>query len=845
MRTFIAPDEGIGDLGSTPSEWINSALLVGLSATSSSSSEGPLPGWLLEPGDFYTKTVGELTDSLSSILPFLELLIGLVAFAFALALILRHLRTSSLLAGGRYLRIMPPPDIDPDGAMTLWMGLHALLRPAWARLIYGQPHLSWEVVAADTQASVGLWVAARVPPGLVEQAVQSAWPGARVERAEAVQLQRRPSPVGCEMNLSESEEYPLGEGIGADPLRLVLGALSLLNPGERAIIQLLARPVTGRMRHKVRGAARRLRQAHYGSHPAGRPRQSSAPDPTVAEDIRMILQKGAHPMWEVVIRVAVASPNADAARGKIHALAGALAVFAGPNDFVRGRIRGGSAAICKRSMRKGLLLSAPELARIATLPSPSALPALQRARARTVAPPRDLPQIGKPLGRSDHPGYGREVALAVADAAHHIHMVGETGTGKSTLIAQMVLADAEAGRAAVVIDPKGDLVNSIVERLPKEAINRTCLFDPDDPEVAVGLNVLSGDDPDLVVDQIVSVFRRIYADAWGARSDDIMRCACLTLTQVPGATLADVGALLTNDEFRAQVRRDPRRFKNIGDVNLFWDWFEQLGPQRAANIGPLMNKLRAFLLRGPVRAIVGQSDPKLDVGKLIDSGGLLLVRVPKGTIGEETSRVLGAFIVARVWQVCMQRARQAERDRSSLGLYVDEMHNYLALPRSFEDMLAEARGYGLGLVLAHQHMGQLTRDVRDALAANARSKVVFATSPDDASILSKHFAPQLSDYDLANLEAFQAACRPCINGAHGPAFTFRTEPLKPETAGRAVELRNEAAKNFAVTRSEVDSRLRNRIGELGDEWVDESVVASPVALRLDHQPVPVLRGKRR
>lgn len=819
--------------------------LTGSSSDAAPAPGGPLPSWLFEPADFLSPAVEFLSGSSRLILLIGGMSVGMAVIAGAVVVMLRSWRSRSLLKGGRYLRIMPPPEIEPDGAMTLWMGLHALLRPGWARLVFGQPHLSWETVAADTEASIGLWVAARVPPGLVEQAVQSAWPGARVELSQAPPVPRRPGPVSCEMRLSESEEYPLGEGIGSDPLRLVLGAFSLLSPGEQAMIQLLARPVTGRMRHKVRGAARQLRQAHYGSQARGRSKPSSLPDPTVAEDVRMILQKGAHPMWEVVIRVAVASANGPSARGKIHALAGALAVFAGPNDLVRARLRGGPVALERRSMPKGFLLSAPEVARIATLPSPLALPSLQRARARTVAPPRDLPEIGKPLGSADHPGYARKVALAVPDAAHHLHLVGETGTGKSTLIAQMVLADAEAGRAAVVIDPKGDLVNSIVERLPEQAVGRTCLFDPDDPEVAVGLNVLSGEDPDLVVDQIVSVFRRIYADAWGARSDDIMRCACLTLTQVPGATLADVGALLTNDEFRAQVRSDPARFKNIGDVNLFWDWFEQLGPQRATNIGPLMNKLRAFLLRGPVRAIVGQSDPKLDVGKLIDSGGLLLVRVPKGTIGEETSRVLGAFIVARVWQVCMQRARRAERDRSPVGLYVDEMHNYLALPRSFEDLLAEARGYGLGLVLAHQHMGQLTRNIRDALAANARTKVTFATSPDDASVLSKHFAPQLSDYDLANLEAFQAACRPCINGAHGPAFTFRTEPLEPEIPQRATEARDAAARNFGVPRSQVDARLRNRIGELGDEWVDEPVVESPVGLRLDHRPVPVLKANRR
>jgi TraM recognition site of TraD and TraG len=287
-----------------------------------------------------------------------------------------------------------------------------------------------------------------------------------------------------------------------------------------------------------------------------------------------------------------------------------------------------------------------------------------------------------------------------------------------------------------------------------------------------------------------------------------MRAACLTLAQIPGATLAEVPMLLTDIEWRQSIRE---RLGEWGGLSAFWRWYERLPEQqRAQHIAPLLNKLRAFLLRGPVRAIVGQAKPKRNVESLIDDGGLLLVRVPKGTLGEDTSRLLGAFVVARVWQRCMQRASLAEEERPDAALYVDETHNYLALPRSFEDLLAEARGYRLSLVLAHQHMGQLTKDVRDALAANARTKVVFTCSPEDAFVLERHFMPDLSAYDLSHLATFQAACRPCVRGGQGQSFTFRTEALPAGSEARKEEVRARSAELFAVPRDDVEDVIDSR-----------------------------------
>jgi uncharacterized protein DUF87 len=781
----------------------------------------PTPGgpirYLLDPFGFARDVLHALKEFTLDALPWIALAITIGAVVLVAWRLFLALRDRRLREGARRVRILPPPEVDPQQARLLWMSLHALLRPWWKRLVFGQPHLGFEAVGRPEEIDVALWVPQDVPRGLVERAVEVAFPGARTEPSDVDPLAELARSDGhmeaCEFRLAEPEWFPVGEGAGDESLGLALAALTGLGENENAFVQVLARPLTSRARYRLLRAARVLRAG-------GRPGRFSwrvgrggaghrpAPDPTVEGDVRAILAKAASPLWACTVRVAVLADDRAQAKGRIHGLAGAFAVFEGRNGFRRRRANRPHRAIARRLMGRLLLLSVPELAQIATVPAAGAVAGLDRAGAKTVAPSRTLPSTGMVLGRADHPGVSRPVAIAVEDARHHLHVIGETGTGKSTLLANLVLQDAAAGRAAVVIDPKGDLVEAILERLPEGCEDRTCVVDPDDRKDAVGLNVLAGTDPDLIVDHVAGVFKRIYEPWWGPRTDDIMRAACLTLAQIPGATLAEVPLLLTDFDWRRAIRE---RLADVGGLSAFWSWYERLPEQqRAQHIAPLLNKLRAFLLRGPVRAIVGQVTPKRDIESLIDEGGLLLVRVPKGTLGEDTSRLLGAFVVARVWQRCMRRASLPEEDRPDATLYVDETHNYLALPRSFEDLLAEARGYRLSLVLAHQHMGQLPRDVRDALGANARTKVVFTCSPEDALTLERHFAPDLSAYDLSHLATFQTACRPCVGAGQAQAFTFRTDALQPGSPARAEVVRRRSAELFAVPRDEVEEVIESR-----------------------------------
>ncbi len=780
-----------------------------------------LPAWLeellLHPARFFRRLLNVVVDFLADLLPLAITLVGLVLLAALMRLAWRWWRERRLASGARRLRIHPPPDVDPGRAEVLWLGLHSLLRPWWRRILTGQPRVAWEVVGTSDDAGVSIWVPKTVAPGLVERALEVAWPGARIEEASedpTVAFRRRNGSAiaACELVLADREWFPIGGESKLGPLELALAAAGHLAAEDRALIQVVAQPATSRSRHGIRRAAQALRAGvspGRWSWRAGRVSSAKRPtsDPLREADVRSVMAKAAEPAWHCVVRVAVETSSRRASRGRIHALAGAFAMFEGRNGFRRRRIRGGLRALRARSLSRSYLLSTPELTRVASLPATGTLAGYEASGARTAPPPRTLPAVGMVLGEADHPGDTRPVALAVEDARHHVHIIGETGTGKSTLLANLILQDAEGGRSAVVIDPKGDLVEAVLERLPRGAERRTCVIDPDDHDWAVGLNVLAGGDPDLVADQVLSIFSRIYGPYWGPRTDHIMRSACLILMKVPGTTLAEVPVLLTDFRWRHAIRE---RLGDTADVDRFLSVYERMPEQQRMNqFAPLMNKLGAFLLRGPVRAILGQVGSALDVGALLDSGGLLLVRVPKGTLGEDTSRLLGMFVIARVWQACMRRASLTEAERPDTTLYVDEVHNYLALPRSFEDLAAEARGYRLSLVLAHQHRGQLPSEIREALDANARTKVVFTCSPDDARYLEPHFTPKLSAFDLSHLALFQAACRPCVGGGREAAFTFRTAPLRPGSRGRAREVR-EASRSFARPRREVDEEIGTR-----------------------------------
>ncbi|MET8757516.1 DUF87 domain-containing protein [Lentzea sp. NPDC004782] len=807
----------------------------------------PISDYLRDPLGAFHNVLAHLRDLALTWGPIVGPVLAVAVTAAAIAR--RRWRSryhQRLMTNARLITVLAPPTVDPSGAITMWSNLVGLLRPGWLRHFGGQPHLAFELTFTDDGVQIRLWVPGLVPPGMVERAVEAAWPGAHTRTTPAkppiptkATAGRRVEAVGGELRLARSEALPIRTDHPADPIRAMLGAPVGLGPHERACVQILARPVAG---HRVTKARRAARRVHAGGsvHLVGRLLDAITPGKTpkpststrtpgldrqtsleyAAQD-RAVVEKLRANQFETRIRYTVATTVPEDAtsgevqavrevlRGRGHAIASAFAAYSEHNYYRRVRLRRDPVAVlAERRLGKGDLLSIPELAAIAHLPIDESTPGLQRAGAKAVPPPPGIATTGeqiKPLGLSDS-GHSRPVGLHVADARHHLHILGATGSGKSELMARMILADTEAGRGVVVVDPKGDLVSDILMRLPEELGEKVVLFDADSRARPPVLNPLEGADKARAVDNLVSIFSRIYASSWGPRTDDILRAGLLTLTAMPGTpTLVDLPKLLTVPAFRQ------RACDQIDDEVLkgFWSWYDDLSEaSRAQVIAPLMNKVRGFLLRPFVRAAIAGGQSTVDMDEVLNTGGICLVRIARDALGMETARLVGSIVVARTWQAATRRARIPQRQRRDCGLYIDECHNFLNLAYPLEDMLAEARGYRLSMALAHQYLGQLPKELEEGISTNARSKIFFNASPEDAKRLARHTMPRLSDHDLSNLGVYHVAARLVLGGEEAPPFTAVTEKLPPAIPGRAKAIRKAARFNTRPPVADADTATR-------------------------------------
>ncbi len=776
---------------------------------------GPLVEFLTDPGGIWSTVWGKGIGWLAAHALFLALCaLGAGGGGYMLRHRLHLWRERRLAEGARCVEILAPPAVAPRGGEVLWAQLSGLLRPWWRRITTGQPHLAFEYTWSHTGLHIRLWVPGTVPLGLVRRAVEAAWPGSHTRVTEPVPLLPDGHIVTAgRLRPARPSVLPLRTDHPTDPLRALLQAATGMAEHESACVQILARPATAGALRRARRQARKLKAGHASWRlPAlaalllhrPQPAATGKQDPEHPAAVRQVAAKLSGSQWSCALTyAATCTPKAqraqDVARGRAHALASAFGLYADRNYLARFRLRHPEPHLHARRLPwRTALLSVPELAALAHLPVDADAPGVRRAGARSVLPPPSVPEPSlrsavKPLGRSDT-GAHRGVGLAVPDARHHLHVMGATGSGKSTLIANLALDDVRNRRGVIVIDPKGDLVTDLLDRLPDTCADRFVLIDPDDPHVPPCLNVLDGTEIDVVVDNITGIFRRIFTAFWGPRTDDVMRAACLTLLKHRNrtrqlVTLADVPRLLGESAYRLRIipaLKDPV-------LRGFWAWYESLSePSRAAVVGPVMNKLRAFLLRDFARRAIAAGPSTFDLAQVLD-GGVLLARLPKGALGEETARLLGSFIVAGTWQAAAARARTPEHARIDATLSIDEAHNFLTLPYPLEDMLAEARGYRLSMLLAHQHLAQLPRDLREGISANARNKIFFNTSPEDANTLERHTLPTLAAHDLAHLGPYQAAAHLLVGGAETAAFTLTTPPPPPAGPRRAADRRTPAA----------------------------------------------------
>lgn len=415
---------------------------------------------------------------------------------------------------------------------------------------------------------------------------------------------------------------------------------------------------------------------------------------------------------------------------------------------------------------------------------------------------------GKVIGAANT-GPRQRVGISLADCRHHLHILGPTGTGKTSLLLRLILDDVAAGRGVAAFDPaKGDLVRDLLDRLPAAAGDRLVVIDPDETDAPPSINLLDpavhGGTPHEVAAAVTSVMAKVWARWWGHRTADICYHGLLTLACQQEATLAQLPRLLSDSRWRARrVRAAIDRLGTWEATSLaeFWDGFAMLPPgSRSAVTAPLLSRLRLVLAHPLASELFGVAATTFRFADILD-GGVLMCRLPKGLLGEDGTRLIGSLLLAGLWQATAARARLAEERRVDATVVLDECHNFLHLPIGIDDALAEARGLHTSFVLAHQYLGQLSGEMAAALDANARNKVYFALAPRDAADQAHHLTPWLDEGDLTRLGAFEVVLRPVAGGRITPPVTADTLPPPPPIPGRAETLRRAARQHTGLPAS--------------------------------------------
>jgi hypothetical protein len=385
------------------------------------------------------------------------------------------------------------------------------------------------------------------------------------------------------------------------------------------------------------------------------------------------------------------------------------------------------------------------------------------------------------------------VALDTSAALHHTCVAGPSGVGKSALIARAVLSDIERGYAGVVIDPKADLIETILKRVKPEHAERIVVLDSgDESRPVAGIDVLHGGDPDARADVLTRTLKSMFD--WTIRSEIWGRLAILTLSMVPGATLLDMGRLFADEPYRRGAVARLRDDYLIGS----WQNYEALSPAAKVDmVQAPMARLTALLSRPRVRAVLANPEPKLDIARLFAEKKFLLVSLAPGVLGE-AAPLIGSAVMYAVWSAIESRVALPPEQRHLINLYVDELATLTnGLPNSFELIAERARGLGAGLTVALQTLGRIPEPTKSALLGNAATFVTFRAPAEEAAAIARQL-PGLTPQDVQALGRFEVAAR--IGTGVGSAVsvvTGRTEPLPLET-GLADSIRAASAARYGT-----------------------------------------------
>jgi len=596
-----------------------------------------------------------------------------------------------------------------------------------------------------------------------------------VDRAESLREIWTGSGLVVDFGLSREFMLPLAtpSDFDVDPLISVVAALGDLRDDEVGVVQVLLQATRNPWAPSVLRAAS---DGEGGSFFADAP-----------EILAGAKKKVSTPFFAVVLRVAALCSDPDRAWTIVRALGGSLGQLTNPsgneliplsNDDYPDDIHEED-LLARRTRRSGMLLSSDELASLVHVPSMSVRSEALAREARTTRAAHGVCRRGIVLGENAHRGKTRTVTIDSDLRMRHTYVVGASGTGKSTLLLRMILQDIENGDGVGVLDPHGDLIDEVLARIPENRFTDVAILDPSDEAYPVGFNVLQAHsevERNLLSSDLVAIFRR-FATSWGDQMTSVLGNAILAFLESDGGgSLLDLRKFLVDAAYRKKV------LASVRDAEIVY-YFEKEYPLLKGNpSASILTRLDAFLRPKLIRLMVGQRHGTLDLRSLMDDRKIFLAKLSQGIIGHENAHLLGALLVSKIHQAALSRQQMAEADRPDFHLYIDEFQNFTT--PSVASLLAEARKYHLGLVLAHQETRQLQdQDGRllSAVLTNPATRICFRVGDQDARILARGFSSFDAD-DLQSLGIGEAICR---LERSDQDFNLRTFPVEPVDANEA------------------------------------------------------------
>ncbi len=689
------------------------------------------------------------------------------------------------------IRLPSAIDITPELSEQLLSNLLASQQKIGFELLGIGPEIILQFVvpqshAGDLRASIETYV-----PDIVV--------ASRATLREAWETNSLDETVVVDFGLSNEFLLPLAtpRSFRIDPLLGFLSTLEALDEHELGLVQVLFEPA---------------RQPWGRTAIAWLTGTDGAP---IFPDSKGLLagaaEKFSRPAVAAIVRVAGRAEDRERAWAVVRRLGGALGQFSGANELIPlddaeyDPFDREHDLLRRRTHRGGMLLSTAELAGFVHVPASSVRTEQVRATpTRTKGAPESVRSGEVCLGQNTHRGKAVPVFLPLPTRLRHTHIIGATGTGKSTLLKSIIRQDLKSGRGIGLLDPHGDLADEVLGLVPEERLGDVVLFDPSDEEFPVGFNVLaahSDRERNLLASDLTAIFRR-FSTTWGDQMTAVMSSAVMALLECDGGgTLLDLRRFLGDREFRET------KLASVHDPLLLSFWREEFPRLPGAKSQlPITTRLDAFLRPKSIRNMVAQNKSRLDLRLLMDSGGIFIAKLSQGAIGEENAHLLGSLLVAKLHQLSMSREQVPENARTPFFLYMDEFQHFVT--PSLTGLLTGARKYGVGLVLAHQELRQLgDSEVRGAVLANPATRICFRLGDEDARLLASGFA-SFDASDLVNLGVGDAVSRV---GQSSHDFNVRVPAPEAVDADRA-RVRRDAAcegtrKRYGTARAEVETLI--------------------------------------